>query len=67
MQFHWMNTKKGDIKQINMKNKTYHFYNGQINLRDFDAKLLKITKTMIFTTLIMWLLKKLLIIIILTV
>ena len=39
-----MNTKMGEIKQINMKNKTYYFYNNQINLKDFDAKLLKIDK-----------------------
>ena len=32
----------GEIKQINIKNRTYYFYNGQIDLKDFDAKLLKI-------------------------
>ena len=30
------------IRQINIKNKTYYFYNDQINLKDFDARLLKI-------------------------
>ena len=30
-----------EIKQINIKNQTYYFYNDQINLKDFDAKLLK--------------------------
>ena len=32
------------IRQINIKNKTYYFYNDQINLKDFDARLLKIDK-----------------------
>ena len=34
----------GKIRQINIKNRTYYFYNDQINLKDFDAKLLKISK-----------------------
>ena len=34
----------GEVKQINIKNRTYYFYNDQINLKDFDAKLLKIDK-----------------------
>ena len=34
----------GKIKQINIKNSTYYFYNDQMNLKDFDAKLLKIDK-----------------------
>ena len=29
----------GEIKQINIKNRTYYFYNDQINLKDFDARL----------------------------
>ena len=32
------------IKQINIKNWTYYFYNDQINLKDFDARLLKVDK-----------------------
>ena len=32
----------GEVKQINIKNGTYYFYNDQINLNDFDASLLKI-------------------------
>ena len=32
------------IRQINIKNWTYYFYNDQINLKDFDASLLKIDK-----------------------
>ena len=34
----------GKIRQINIKNQTYYFYNDQINLKDFDASLLKIDK-----------------------
>ena len=34
----------GDIKQIYIKNRTYYFYNNQINLKDFDARLLKVDK-----------------------
>ena len=34
----------GKTKQINIKNRTYYFYNDQIDLKDFDAKLLKIDK-----------------------
>ena len=34
----------GETKQINIKNITYYFYNDQINLKDFDAMLLKIDK-----------------------
>ena len=28
-------------KQINIKNRTYYFYNDLIDIKDFDAKLLK--------------------------
>ena len=34
----------GKVKQINMKNRTFYFYNDQINLKDFDAILLKVDK-----------------------
>ena len=34
----------GKVKQINIKNRTYYFYNDQINLKDFDARLLKVGK-----------------------
>ena len=34
----------GKIRQINIKNWTYYFYNDQINLKDFDVSLLKIDK-----------------------
>ena len=32
------------VKQINIKNRTYYFHNDQINLKDFDARLLKVDK-----------------------
>ena len=34
----------GEVKHINIKNRTYYFYNDQINLKDFDASLLKVDK-----------------------
>ena len=35
----------GVVKQTNIKNETYYFYNDIINLKTFDSKLLKIDKT----------------------
>ena len=34
----------GTVKQINIKNQTYYFYNDIINIENFDAGLLKIDK-----------------------
>ena len=34
----------GTIKQIDIKNRTYYFYNNMINIKKFDARLLKIDK-----------------------
>ena len=34
----------GKVKQINIKNRTYYFYNDIINLKNFESKLLKIDK-----------------------
>ena len=34
----------GNIKQINIKNRTYYFFNDMINIKNFDSKLLKISK-----------------------
>ena len=34
----------GEIRQINIENWTYHFYNDIIDLKDFDANLLKIDR-----------------------
>ena len=33
-----------EIRQINIKNQTYYFYKDKIDLKDFDAKLLKVGK-----------------------
>ena len=35
------------VKQINVKNRTYYFYNDIINLENFKSILLKIDKTII--------------------
>ena len=34
----------GKIRQINIKNRSYYFYNDQIYLKDFDTSLLKIDR-----------------------
>ena len=34
----------GITKQLNIKNRTYYFYNDLINIKDFDPKLLKLDK-----------------------
>ena len=34
----------GNIKEINIKNRTCHFFNDMINIKDFDPNLLKIDK-----------------------
>ena len=34
----------GTIKQINIKNRTYYFYNGTIEIENFDLNLLKLDK-----------------------
>ena len=62
----------GGVKQINIKNRTYYFYNDIINLKNFESILLKIdkknhTKTLIFTTLDILQLKRLMIVKIFTV
>ena len=38
------NYKMGVVKQIDIKNRTYYFYNDKINIKDFDSALLKIDK-----------------------
>ena len=47
----------GEVKQIDIKNRTYYFYNDIIDLKKFDARLLKMfknhTKILVFTTLIL--------------
>ena len=34
----------GNIKQINIKNRTYYFFDDMINIKDFDPNLQKIDK-----------------------
>ena len=61
----------GEVKQINIKNRTYYFHNDIIDLKDFDARLLKVDKnhlkTLVFTTLDTLQFKKLMIVIVFTV
>ena len=56
----------GKVKQINIKNQVYFFCNSIIDLKDFHARLLKLTKsrtkTLKFTTLDTSQLKKLVIV-----
>ena len=44
-----------NIKRINIKHRTYYFFNDMINVKDFDSSLLKIdkndTKILVFITL----------------
>ena len=37
----------GEVKQINTKNRTFYFYNDIIDLKNVDARLLKIDKKII--------------------
>ena len=51
-----------EVKQINIKNQTYYFYNDMINLKNFEPNFLKIhTKTLVFSTLDILQLEKLMI------
>ena len=34
----------GEMKQINIKNRTYYFYNNIIDFKEFNSKLLKVDK-----------------------
>ena len=34
----------GKVKQIDIKNQTYYFYNDQIKLKDFNVSLIKVDK-----------------------
>ena len=34
----------GNIKQINIKNRKYYFFNDMINIKDFGPNLIKIDK-----------------------
>ena len=56
----------GTIRQIDIKNRTYYFYNDMIDIRNFDVRLLKIDKndikTLVFIILDILKLKKLMIV-----
>ena len=39
-----MQTYKMTTRQMSIKNRAYYFYNDLINIKDFDAKLLKLDK-----------------------
>ena len=41
----------GEVKQINIKNRTYYFYNDMINLKDFETDKKNITKGLTYATL----------------
>ena len=34
----------GEVKRVNIKNRTYYFYNDFIDIKNFESKLLKIDK-----------------------
>ena len=61
----------GTVKKIDIKNRTYYFYNDIIDLENFKSNLLKIDKnhikTLVFTLLDILQLKKLAIVKIFTV
>ena len=42
MKFHWMNIEMGEIKKINIKNRSYYFYNDIIDFDEFDGSKIKI-------------------------
>ena len=56
----------GVVKQTDVKNRTYHFFNDMINIKHFDPMVLEIDKIhikiMIFTILDILQLKKLMIV-----
>ena len=39
----------GEINQINIKNRTYYFYNDIINLDEFDGSNIKVDKKILMT------------------
>ena len=61
----------GEVTQINIKYRKYYFYNEMININNFEPNLLKLTKsdikTLVFATMDILQLKKLMVVIIFTV
>ena len=41
----------GRIKYINIKSRTYYFYDDIVNIKDFDPNLLKLDKKFLIITL----------------
>ena len=41
MQFHWT-YKMGQVKELNIKNQTYYFFDDMIDIKNFHSNLLKI-------------------------
>ena len=39
----------GEVKQINVKNRTYYFYNDIIDLDEFDGSKIKVDKNFLMT------------------
>ena len=39
----------GEVKQINIKNQTYYFYNDIIDLDEFDGSKIKVDKKILMT------------------
>ena len=37
----------GNIKQINIENRTHFFFNDMVNIKDFDLSLIKIEKKIV--------------------
>ena len=56
----------GVVKQVDIKNRPYYFYNDMVNIKNFNPDLLKIDKnhlkTLVFITLDILQLKKLMIV-----
>ena len=40
----------GEIKQLNIKNRSFYFYNGNINLDEFDGSKIKVHKKTLTTS-----------------
>ena len=53
----------GEVKELNIKNRTYYYFNDIIDIKDFQSNLLKsLIKTLIFTILVKLRLKNLVIV-----
>ena len=48
----------GKVKELNIRNRTYYYFNDIINIKDFHSKLTNSIKTLAFTILVTLLLKK---------